>query len=295
MHCSKAFLTLLVLSFSLPAAELSGTSALEFTGKAVSFGPRPPGSAANRRLQAYIRSQLKLRACEVLEDRFTAQTPVGPIRMNNIIARFAGTSGRAVVFSGHYDTKLMPEIHFEGANDAGSSTGLLLELARVLAGKKRTHDVYLVWFDGEESLREWSDTDGIHGSRHVARRWAADGTLKRIIALINVDMIGDKDLGILKEYYSDSSLLARVWKAAGDLGFGRYFLAAGGGVIDDHVPFVRLGVPAVNLIDFHYGTDNGYWHTTEDTMDKLSAHSLEVVGNVLLEVLRRLESESDQQ
>ncbi|MCC7498960.1 MAG: M28 family peptidase [Bryobacterales bacterium] len=271
-----------------PVAEFSGESALQFTAKAVSFGPRPAGSAANRRLQDYIHSQLKLRRCQVIDDPFVARTPAGRIAMNNIIARFPGSSGRAVAISGHFDTKDMPGIRFVGANDGGSSTGLLLEFARILAARRYSDDVYLIWFDGEEAFGEWSPVNGVFGSRHLADRWAANGTLSRLKALINVDMIGDKDLGILQESNSTPWLRERVWKVAGEFGYGRYFLQFGGPVEDDHAPFLARGVAALDLIDFDYGPGNAWWHTAADTMDKLSAHSLEVVGRVLVEALTRL-------
>ncbi len=289
LKTGAAWAGLLALAVCGYAADFSGASALEHTRKVVAFGPRPPGSPAISRLQAWLRTTLKSTGCQFEEDSFTAQTPVGPLLMKNLIARFPGTSGRAVVISGHYDTKSMPGAYFVGANDGGSSAGLLLELARALAGRPRKHDVYLVWFDGEESLGPWSDTDGIHGSRHLAERWARDGTLYRIVALINVDMIGDKDLGIMQESDSSPGLRRLIWQATADLGYGRHFLSSAGVVTDDHVPFLRRGVNAVDLIDFTYGPDNSFWHTEKDTMDKLSASSLEVVGRVLLEVLRRLE------
>jgi len=274
---------------SRAAEPFSGTSALAFTKQLVAFGPRPSGSPALKKTQSYILAQLKSRGCEIIQDPFTAQTPLGPKSMLNIVARFPGSSGRAVVISGHYETKVLPGIHFVGANDAGASAGFLLEMARVLAGRKLKNDVYLVWFDGEESFGVWSERDGIYGSRHLAERWSADGTLGRIKALINVDMIGDKDLGILREMHSSAGLQRLVWQAAAELNLGRYFLNLGGAVEDDHVPFLRRGVQAVNLIDFDYGPDNSYWHTEKDTLDKLSAESFQVVGTVLLEVLRRLE------
>jgi len=287
MHCKKA---LLILWASLAAAsDFSGVSALKFTADAVNFGPRPPGSAAIHKFQQYILSTLKGCRCEVSEDSFTALTPRGAIGMTNIIARFRGGSGRAVAFTGHYDTKLFPNFRFVGANDGGSSAGFLLEMARVLAGKPRKDDVYLVWFDGEESFGQWSATDGIYGSRHLARRWAADGTAKRLKALINVDMIGDKDLGIIKESNSSPSLGRLVWQVAADLGYRSHFLDEAMAVEDDHAPFLRIGVPALDLIDFDYGPGNSWWHTSQDTMDKVSSESLLIVGDVLLETLRRLE------
>ena len=254
----------------------------------MSFGPRPAGSAANHRLQDYIHAQLKQRGCEILDDPFIARTPVGRVSMNNIIARFPGSSGRAVAISGHFDSKDIPGIRFAGANDGGSSAGLLLELARILPTQPHADDIYLIWFDGEEAFGNWSAVNGVFGSRHLADRWAADGTLSRLKALINVDMIGDKDLGILQESNSTQWLRERVWKVADDFGYGRYFLRFGGAVEDDHAPFLRKGAAALDLIDFDYGPENIWWHTADDTMDKLSAHSLEVVGRVLVETLKRL-------
>lgn len=267
------------------AADFSGVSALEFTRKTVDLGPRPPGSPAIRKLQQMILQQARLRGAAVEEDTFTASTPIGPVAMKNIIARFRGSSGRAVVITGHYDSKHMPEIRFVGANDGGASTGFLLEMARALAGRKFADDVWLVWFDGEEAYGEWSATNGVYGSRHLAGRWARDGTLKRVKALINVDMIGDRDLGILAEQYSSPALRKLVWQVAGELGYGRHFLDTPAAVEDDHAPFVHQGVPALNLIDFDYPP----WHTAGDTMDKLSANSFTVVGQVVLETIRRLE------
>ena len=283
---------LLLLSVAACGADFSGKAALEFTRQAVAFGPRPPGSAANRRLQAYIESQLKPLHCQTSFDVFTAQTPVGPVAVRNIIARFPGKSGRAIVITGHFDTKPMPGRVFVGANDGGASTGFLLEMAHVVNSLSLLDDVYLVWFDAEEAFGEWSDTNGIYGSRHLADKWARDGMLARIKALINVDMIGDKDLGIVQETNSSPALLRLVWRTARDLGYGKYFLDAQLATEDDHMPFLKKGVNALDLIDFDYGPDNAYWHTEKDTIDKISAHSLDVVGNVLVAVLTQLQQQS---
>src|SRR5579872_1505681 len=159
------------------AADFSGAAALEYTRKAVAFGPRPPGSEANRKLQGYIEAQLKPLHCQISFDAFTAQTPAGNVPMRTIIAKFPGQSGRAIVITGHFDTKPMPGSVFVGANDGGSSTGFLLELARVVNTMPHTDDIYLVWFDGEEAFGEWSATNGTFGSRHLADKWAADGML----------------------------------------------------------------------------------------------------------------------
>jgi len=276
------------LALGAQAREFSGARAMEYARKTVSFGPRPPGSAALRNLRAYILAELKLRGCAVVEDSFTAKTPMGPIAMVNIIARFPGKSGRAVVFTGHYDTKLKPSVRFVGADDGGSSTAFLLEMAEALQGAPRKDDVYLVWFDGEEAIHEeWTDADSLYGSRHLAERWAADNTLGRIKALINVDMIGDKDLDIMDEQNSSPALRKLIWSTARRLGYGKYFLDTGSPTDDDHMPFVRMGVEAVDLIDF----DKSYWHTPQDTIDKISSHSFEVVGAVVTAVLNELEEQ----
>lgn len=274
-------------SFAL-AGEFSGARALAYASRATSYGPRPAGSATLARLRAYIEREARAAGCQVSEDKFTASTPAGPIQMVNIIAKLPGNGKRAIVFTGHYDTKRLPG--FVGANDGGSSTGFLLEMARALATENRINDVYFVWFDGEEAVRqEWAGEDNLYGSRHLAARWTADGTLARVKALINVDMIGDKDLDITSETLSTASLRALVWRTAQELGYGRYFLSSGGEVEDDHVPFLDAGVAALDIIDFDYGPGNAYWHQPTDTVDKLSAHSFEVVGNVLMAVWRKLD------
>lgn len=268
------------------AADFSGESALAYAQHAVDYGPRPSGSAQNRQLQRYILSQLEDCGCEVTEDQFTAATPRGEIGMNNIIAKFPGSSGKAIAITGHYDTKLYPGRRFLGANDGASSTGLLLELADALQGQPRIDDVYLVWFDGEEAVRpEWAGTDNLYGSRHLAGLWLRDGTLGRLKALINVDMIGDRQLNIPRETNSNATVREVIWSAAADLGYSATFLPERIAIEDDHLPFLDLGAPAVDIIDFDYP----YWHEDSDTMDKLSARSLEIVGRVMLESIRRLE------
>jgi len=282
----RAAVLTLAVSAAASAASFSGASAFEFTKHAVAFGPRPPGSEANHKLQAYIVAQLKLDGCEIIEDAFTAKTPKGEIAMKNIIAKFPGKSGKAIAITGHFDTKLFPGRKFVGANDGGSSTGLLLELARVLAHQPRKDDVYLAFFDGEEAIREeWEGEDNLYGSRHLAARWQKDGTLSRLKALINVDMIGDKSLNIKQESQSNRALTKLIWSTAAELGYQAYFVDESIAEDDDHKPFLDLRVPAVDVIDVDYPP----WHKDEDTLDKISAQSLEIVGTVVLEVIHRLE------
>ena len=275
------------LAATAVVAGVSGASALEFTRRAVAFGPRPPGSAADIALQNYIIAELRKDGCDIIEDAFTAKTPQGMIAMKNIIAKFPGKgpAHRAIAITGHFDTKYFPGRKFVGASDGGSSTGLLLELARVLAHQPRIDDVYLAFFDGEEAFGEWSDTDSLYGSRHLAARWRQDGTLQRLKGLINVDMIGDKNLDIPRETNGNAALNKLVWSTAADLGYKAFFIDQQIGEDDDHMPFVRAGVPAIDLIDIDYPP----WHNDTDTMDKLSAQSMEIVGTVVYEVIQRLE------
>lgn len=288
MHCHTALTASLLFAATLQAGQVSGASALEFTRQVVEFGPRPPGSAASKRLQAFISQKLREFGWQVIEDPFTAQTPDGRVSMKNIIALKKGRGPAALAVSGHYDTKRFP-FRFVGANDAGSSTGLLLELARSLKDESFGHDVYLIFFDGEEAFGEWSESDSLYGSRHLASKWRNDGTIARLKALVNVDMIGDRDLKIVKEMYSSEPLQRLVWQVARELGYGGHFDTRPYAIEDDHVPFLRNGVRAVNLIDFEYGPGHGWWHTPEDTMDKLSPKSFEAAGRVVHETLRRMD------
>ena len=286
---TKAITVTLALAACALAAVFNGVRALESARKAVALGPRPAGSTAIAKLQAMIRAELAANGWQVSEDMFVATTPIGKVTMRNIIGKLPGKSGRAVVFTGHYDTKAIPGVKFVGANDGGASTGWLLEMARVLPKLPRNDDVMLVFFDGEEAFGDWSNTNGIYGSRHLAETWNRNGTLLKIKALFNVDMIGDKDLRVMDELNSSATLRRLLKATARETGYGAYFPEQAGAIEDDHIPFLKLGVNAIDLIDFDYGPGHTWWHTEQDTMDKLSAKSLQVVGEVLLEVFRRLQ------
>lgn len=280
-----AALAALFLAPAARPADFSGANALAYTRTAVGYGPRPSGSPAIVKLRGWIRQQLALRGCTVSSDSFTAQTPDGPVAMENIVAKFPGKSGKAIAITGHFDTKKLA--NFVGANDGGSSTGFLLELAAALQGKSRQDDVYLVFFDGEEAVRDWTDTDSVYGSRHLAAKWTADGTNARLKALINVDMIGDKNFRIVWETNSAASLRNMVWDIADSLGYSSAFPRQGGPVADDHMPFLNAGVRALDLIDFE--SSGTFWHTPQDTIDKLSAQSFQTLGTVVLKSIDELE------
>ena len=267
------------------APRVDGQRAMKYVREVVAFGPRPIGSPAHKKLENYILAQLK--GDQVESDEFTAQTPAGPFAMRNIIAKYPGTKDGIVVIASHYDT-LYGQPKFLGANDGGSSTGLLLELANHVRGKHDGYSVWLVWLDGEEAVQHWSATDSIYGSRHLAERWQKDGTLKKVKAFLLADMIGDADLDILRDDDSTAWLEDLVFQAAKNLGYQSHFFAYETAIEDDHTPFARAGVPVADLIDFDYGYRNALWHTDQDTLDKLSPKSLQISGEVVLETVRLL-------
>jgi Zn-dependent M28 family amino/carboxypeptidase len=225
----------------------------------------------------------------VEEDSFVANTPIGPIPMTNLIAKFRGSRHETVIVAGHYDTKRFDEFRFLGANDGGSSAALLVELARVLGGRQNALNYWLVFFDGEEAVRDWSATDSLYGSRHLVEKLSSSGELSRIQALILVDMIGDAHLRIPRESSSTPWLTDLVFNVAQRLGYGKYFVNSQNAVDDDHMPFINAGVSAVDLIDFDYGPNNSYWHSAQDTLDHCSPQSLTIVGRVVTATLDELE------
>ena len=277
-------------ALSLAQNDNLGKVAMNHAGKLVGFGPRPSGSDAHKQTQQYIISALKTAGVAVENDSFTAESSIGQVPMNNIIGRIPGRSDRIFVIATHYDTKLVKDFRFVGANDGGSGTALLLALAPLLARKSFNHEVRLVFLDGEESIPwDWDESQSLYGSRHLAAKWAGDGTAKRIGAFILLDMIGDADLGIVKESNSTAWLREQIWTAARSLGYAKSFLDQEMAIADDHMPFLEAGVPAVDLIDFSYGPNHSYWHTDKDTLDKLSPRSLQITGQVVLESLTVLD------
>lgn len=282
-----ALLVFVPLLLSSAHKPFSGADAFEFTRQAVALGERPDGSAAITRLRTMIKQQVSTRGCQIISDKFTAKTPDGSVAMENIIAKFPGKSGRAIAITGHYDTKKMAK--FVGANDGGSSTGTLLELAAALQGSPRVDDVYVVFFDGEEAFHAWSDADSLYGSRHLADKWSADGTNARLKALINVDMIGDKNLRLLYDGNSADSVRKLVWDVADSLGYSSAFPRQMSAVDDDHIPFLKAGVRAVDLIDFD--SQSTFWHTPKDTMDKIEPRSFEIIGAVVMKSIEALEQQ----
>jgi glutaminyl-peptide cyclotransferase len=225
------------------------------------------------------------------QDRFVASTPAGNIPMVNLIAEIPGKEAdKIVIIGGHYDTKLEHNFRFVGANDGGSSAALLLELARELRPAKHKLTYWLVFFDGEEALQGWSDTDSLYGSRHLAAKLTQEGKLSRIQAMILVDMIADAHLNIHWDQASTLWLNKLVFQEADKLGYSKYFPKQTIVMDDDHIPFVNAGVSAVDLIDFDYGPNNSYWHTAKDIPEHCSPSSLTIVGRVVRATLDALEN-----
>jgi glutaminyl-peptide cyclotransferase len=278
-----------------------GQRAFEHVRKQVAFGPRPAGSPQLAATRKYIKDELASYGLAVREQAFSAETPLGAVAMVNVIAEIPGASPGVVIIASHYDTKRTPA-GFLGANDAGSSTGALLEIARVLAeqskAQKPRFGIQLVFFDGEEAAVQWSEDDSLYGSRHFVEQLEAKGQEGAVKSMVLLDMIGDKDLMIPREENSTPELVEIIWRTAAELGYTKQFPDFRHAISDDHIPFVDAGIAAVDLIDFTYGTDkakfgdggpsNAYWHTTEDTLDKLSPESLKAVGDVVVASVPRI-------
>jgi glutaminyl-peptide cyclotransferase len=267
--------------------KFDGGRAYDYLRQVVAFGPRPAGSPALESTRQYIKKELRAAGIDVVEQPFDAETPIGRIHMVNLVARIPGASPDRIVFAGHYDTKLFREFRFVGANDAGSSTAFLMEWGRLLKARKNAFTTELLFLDGEEATVEWQGTDHTYGSRHYVEAAQKDKTIGSLRALILVDMIGDRDLHIKREANSSTWLTDAIWAAGKRLNHGDVFLDATTDVEDDHIPFLNAGVPAVDIIDGP--EDYPPWHTAGDTLDKVSARSLQAVGDVLYEALPAIE------
>jgi Zn-dependent M28 family amino/carboxypeptidase len=283
-----------------------GDRAFNHVKAQVEFGPRPAGSAAIEKARSYIVQELKSYGLKTTLDEFTETTPQGKVKFKNVIAELPGESPNAIVIASHYDTKPFKDFVFVGANDGGSSTGALLEIARVMAaenqksGQKRKFTYQFVFFDGEEAFcQEWDEClggqDHTYGSRYMVERLIKEKQLDRLKAMILLDMIGDRDLTIPREDGSSQRLVEAIWGTARQIGYGKEFPERRFSVgDDDHMPFLRAGVPAVDVIDLEYGSSpeaNDYWHTKDDTLDKISPRSLKIVGDVTILSLPKIEAQ----
>jgi len=268
-----------------------GKRAYEQVVKQLSYGPRPAGSAALAKLQDYLEAELKSYGCTVEADSFSADTPAGRLPMKNFLVKISGQKPGIILLGTHYDTKRLE--NFVGADDAGSSTGVMLEIARVLCAQKqpRKYAVWIAFFDAEEAVnREWQDPDNRYGSRQMAARLAASGDLKNVKAFLLADIVGGKTPHFKRDGDSTKWLKDLVWQVAARLGYGEVFVNAptnfGG---DDHFSFTARKVPSVDIMDLDTQNDVPYWHTPEDTIDKISPKTLAIVGHTILESVQELQ------
>jgi Zn-dependent M28 family amino/carboxypeptidase len=243
----------------------------------VGFGPRPAGSDAIAKTRNYIVTELEKAGLKPQLEEFDARTPRGYKHMVNIHATRPGSKPQVIALTGHYDTKVFENLRFVGASDGGSSAAWLLEFARCTKDLKLDNTLEFIFYDGEEAVVEWTDDDSVYGSRHDVDRRVRNKSLNDLKAMILVDMIGDKNLNIKKETQSTRWLKDIIWGTAQSLGYTREFPNEEQEISDDHIPYLKAGVPSVDLIDFDYPA----WHTAADTLDKVSAHSLKIVGDVV--------------
>ncbi len=275
-----------------PAPETTGgfdgTRAYKHVEQLVAIGPHPAGSEGIRRAQEYIIGQLKSFGCPVEEQDFHApSTPIGDVAMKNILVKIPSANPNILIFSSHYDTKRLD--NFVGANDGGSSTGVLLELARLLCKRKNAETIWLAFFDGEEDFNvNWTERDNTYGSRELAASLAVSGDLRRVKAMILVDMVGPTNPIYRRESNSTPWVTEVLWSTAARLGYGKVFINENNAIEDDHIPFLQRNVPSADIIDFEPAVLE-YWHTPRDTLDKIDPRTLAITGNVLIEALPELE------
>jgi Zn-dependent M28 family amino/carboxypeptidase len=268
------------------ASQFDSSRAWEHLRRQVSFGPRPAGSAALTETRRYILEQLKASGIDARQQTFVAKTPAGDISMVNIIAALPGKRTDRIAIASHYDTKLARDFRFVGANDGASSTAALLEVGRVLKGRPHEFTIELLFLDGEEAVNwDWRGTDNTYGSRHYVQAAQVARTLGTLKAFVLLDMIGDRELRIKRDANSTPWLVDIVWSAASRLGHRATFPDELTTIEDDHLPFLRAGVPSVDVIDL----ENPTWHAAQDDLEHVSAKSLQICGDVILAALPDIE------
>ena len=284
--------SILLLGLAATAASAQSPTAFdsnkawEHLRQQVSIGPRPSGTPANLKNRDYIKAQMSALGIKVTEQPFDGATPLGPVKMVNLIATIPGKSPDRIVLASHFDTKLFRNLRFVGASDGASSTAALIEVGRVLKARKELPFTYeLLFLDGEEAVIEWQGNDNTYGSRYYVEAGRKAGSLKSIRAFILLDMIGDRNLTIRRESNSTRWLTDVVWGVAKKLKQPA-FMDEETTVEDDHIPFLKAGVASLDIIDLDYQQ----WHTADDTLDHVAARSLQIVGDVLVEALPQIEA-----
>ncbi|GAC1358547.1 MAG: M28 family peptidase [Acidobacteriaceae bacterium] len=303
LSSALVLITVVLFAWELPAqqhtvARFSGQAAFHLTEQYLAAAPkRQIGSEGHARAEEFIKQHFAAEAAKgnVETDAFSASTPIGLLPMRNYIVRFPGKKDGVIVLATHYETNYwLKDLNFIGANDGAATTALLIEIGNTLrAHPPEGYSVWLVFFDGEESIRpQWTGSDSLYGSRHLAAKWSADGTLPRIKGYLLADMIGDKDLNVDKDANSTPWLLDLLEVAAKQTGHSGSVFKNSTQVEDDHIPFKQRGVPVLDIIDLDYGPptrehpEGSFHHTEQDTIDKVSPKSLQVSGDLFLEMLR---------
>ena len=280
------------------AHAVSGQEILKLTQQYVDVAPkRYIGSPGHDAAEAFIKGHFgpEVAHGNFVDDRFVARTPIGPLTMHNLIVKFPGKRDGIIVLASHYETNYwLKDIHFIGANDGACTSALLIALGQYYREHPpQGYSVWLLFTDGEESInKEWTDSDSLYGTRHIAAKWSADGTIGRVKAFVLADMIGWKDMNINREMNSTPWLLDLLAKAGKDTGHSKYLFKDSQAVDDDHIPFMQRGVPVLDVIDYKYGTtfnEEAYHHTEQDTMDKLSANSLQVSADLFVELVKLID------
>jgi len=295
---------LLPLALPVFAASLhdafKAEQAYAYCAEIAGFGERWPGSPGHSKTEDLIHQVLEKDGAQVESDNFVATTPLGRIAVHNIIGKFntrVDPKQRIFILTGHYDTLIKPG--FIGANDGASSTAILLAFADALAHQKVAMQIWLIWTDLEEAVHAFDGKDGLYGSRHLARKLMANGTISRIRGVFLLDMIGYKNLSVAREMGSSRSLQNYIAQAANQLGYAQYFFRYDANITDDHESFIQVGIPAVDVVDAEYGRTGAgfdsmgeFHHTNADTMDKVSQHSFEVVGRTILLAVELLDEQN---
>lgn len=280
------------VTVQIDPASFSGQKALFEVHGLVAQGSRDAGTPGAEKAARYLAARLRAVGVAAAVETFTNQTPRGPRAFHNVVGTLPGSTSNLILVASHFDTKAGIGPGFQGANDSGSSCGVLLELARAIAKRPRIGpEIRLLFFDGEECLVGYSEIDGFHGSREYAEKLVREGRKRDVRALILLDMVGDRDLTITLPRNVDQQLAIRFLRAAEEEGIRTKFALSSYEVGDDHVPFLERGMPAVDIIDFQYGSGpglNDYWHTLQDTTDKLDAGSLQGIGRTTLRVINGL-------
>ncbi|MEO6983608.1 MAG: M28 family peptidase [Edaphobacter sp.] len=293
-------LVLLLIPTLTPAqkatAKFSGESAYRITEQLLQVAPkRFNGSPGHLKAEQFIKDHFKPEAAKgnFETDTFTTNTPAGLQTMHNFIVKYPGKKDGIIVLASHYETNYpLRDINFVGANDGAATSALLIEIGNVLrAHPPEGYSVWLVFDDGEEAVQEWTASDSLYGTRHLAAKWSVNGTLKKIKAFLVADMCADKDLNINRDENSTPWLLDLLQVAAKNIGHSSYVFKNRTAVNDDHLPFRQRGVPVLDIIDIDYGPHtvampDGYHHTAQDTLDKISARSLQISGDLFLEMIR---------